>query len=293
MSTIEIQDRDIALLRGLFESRLMTLDHIAVLHFDGKREMAKKRVQKLKSAGFLVERPRRSTDPSILSLSNHALTYLDDQGLLSNYPRLNRASFLKRIEASDLTLAHELQVMDVKSALAAAVVKDTRYSIVEFLTWPRLIEFTSRRSVVDPSKSGDVIVKPDGFIRVRGTDANNQTVEDVFFLEVDRGHESQTVLVNKALHYRDFYQRGGLAKRLGAKPELFREYPFRVLFVLHSAVRVANAAKALMAAQPPIRRMVMLSTFDDVVADPLGAVWSQPADLVNDRTESARGTLLE
>jgi hypothetical protein len=45
--SIYLQKRDLALLRGLFESRVMTAGHIATLHFDNKPEAAKKRLQKL------------------------------------------------------------------------------------------------------------------------------------------------------------------------------------------------------------------------------------------------------
>ena len=58
-SGIELQPRDWSLLCGLFESRVMTLAHAGTLYFDGKYEMAKKRIQKLKTAGIIRERPRR------------------------------------------------------------------------------------------------------------------------------------------------------------------------------------------------------------------------------------------
>jgi len=61
---LKLQPRDLVLLRGLFESRVMTTDHAAALYFDGKGEAAKKRLQKLKSAGFIAERPRRTFEPS-------------------------------------------------------------------------------------------------------------------------------------------------------------------------------------------------------------------------------------
>ena len=46
---IALQERDLELLRGLFESRVMTLAHAGDLFFDSKPQAAKKRVQKLKS----------------------------------------------------------------------------------------------------------------------------------------------------------------------------------------------------------------------------------------------------
>jgi hypothetical protein len=44
---VELQERDLAVLQGLFESRLMTLTHITRLYFNGHAEAAKKRVQRL------------------------------------------------------------------------------------------------------------------------------------------------------------------------------------------------------------------------------------------------------
>ena len=56
---LDLQQRDFEVLCGLFESRVMAAGHIAALYFDGKREAAKKRLQKLKAAGLISERKRR------------------------------------------------------------------------------------------------------------------------------------------------------------------------------------------------------------------------------------------
>ena len=66
---IALQERDLEILRGLFDSRVLTLSHIARLYFEGREEAAKKRVQKLKSAGFITERPRRAYEPAVLYLT--------------------------------------------------------------------------------------------------------------------------------------------------------------------------------------------------------------------------------
>src|SRR4051812_21617120 len=89
---IELQDRDFALLRGLFESRVMTLGHIASLFFDGKPEAAKKRVQKLKSAGYVRERPRRPYEPSVLFLTRSAFVLLSDRDHLKDFPSIGITS---------------------------------------------------------------------------------------------------------------------------------------------------------------------------------------------------------
>ena len=61
------QEFDFALLRGLLEYRVMTAGHITVLFFDGKKEAANKRLQKLKAAGFIGERKRKHEQKKLAS----------------------------------------------------------------------------------------------------------------------------------------------------------------------------------------------------------------------------------
>jgi hypothetical protein len=86
--SICLQDRDVEVLRGLFESRVMTAAHITTLFFDGKPEAAKKRLQKLKAGGLIGERPRQPSEPAVLFLTRKALTFLRERGDLEKYPQL-------------------------------------------------------------------------------------------------------------------------------------------------------------------------------------------------------------
>src|ERR1044072_3640775 len=119
--SITLQPRDFLLLRALFDSRILTLAHISGLYFEGREEAAKKRVQKLKAAGFISERPRRANDPSLLFLTKQGFQALSDSGYLSQFPQLSWKSLEKRMQVSDLTLRHELEVQEVKTALTLAV----------------------------------------------------------------------------------------------------------------------------------------------------------------------------
>src|SRR5213083_1434697 len=119
----QLQERDLALLQGLFESRIMTLAHVSAIHFDGAAEAAKKRVQKLKGAGVVGERPRRAYEPSILFLTRKAFATLSERGVLSQYPQLPWALLEKRAHVSPHTLRHELDVLEVKATLTRAVRK--------------------------------------------------------------------------------------------------------------------------------------------------------------------------
>jgi hypothetical protein len=51
--SIILQDLDLALLRGLFESRVMTIAQVTALYCDSKSYAANKRLQRLKAVGFI------------------------------------------------------------------------------------------------------------------------------------------------------------------------------------------------------------------------------------------------
>lgn len=115
-TAISLQSRDILLLRGLFECRVMTIDHAAALYFQGKKDAAKKRLQKIKAAGYINARPRRAFDPAILFLTRKGLALLQQEGVLNDYPSFDLPALERRARVSDLTIRHELEVMDVKAA---------------------------------------------------------------------------------------------------------------------------------------------------------------------------------
>ena len=163
MPSVNFQDRDLVILRGLFESRVMTSAHVAALYFGGRKEAAKKRLQKLKTAGLIGERNRRVYEHSVLYLTQKALVFLRKQGVLSEYPQLGPFSLEKRARVSNITIHHELEIMDVKTAFHATISKKPNFTIAEFSTWPLLYQFEAYR----PGYNGaEVAVKPDGFIRI-------------------------------------------------------------------------------------------------------------------------------
>lgn len=271
---IEFQGRDAAILAGLFESRLMTLEHVCRLYFSGRGEAAKKRVQSLKMAGFIGERPRRPYQPSILFLTHEGFRAVSSQGLPRHYPSLNWEAFEKRRRVSDMTLAHELQVMDVKSAVSSAAASVAGLDVIEFSTWPVLFQFDARRPATVDRPARVVSVRPDGFFRIR-----TPACELAFFLEVDRSTEVLETLALRAGCYNDYYRSGAFAQRFyGAPGEDFKSYPFRVLFVLQNAERRNNAAARLLLNTPPIRSQVWLTTLPELEAAALGPIWIRPGD---------------
>jgi hypothetical protein len=281
INSISVQDRDLALLKELFESRVMAAEHIAALHFDGRKEAAKKRLQKLKAAGLISERKRRVNEPSVLFLARGGLNLLRGHGTLAEYPSLGLPALEKRARVSDLTLRHELEVMDVKGAFHTAMRKAEGFSIAEFNTWPLLNQFEAVRQ-----DHGEVVVKPDGFIRIHENEADGGLSEHTFFLEVDRSSETLDTLVSKVSCYLDYYKSGSFAVRNGAARSAYKEYPFRVLMVLKSAERRNNIAEQLLQSTQPMFTQVCLSTLEEVTSDPLGSIWIRPLDY----REAVKGT---
>jgi len=272
LPSVDLQDRDLALLRGLFECRIMTAAHIAAIYFEGKGEYTKKRLQKLKAAGFVGERKRRVNEPSILFLTRKAFTLLTREGHLSGLPLLGANSFENRAKVSDFTLQHELEIMDVKAAFHSALAGNKQFSILEFSTWPLLYQFEVSRN----GNKADAPMKPDGYVRIHEREAGSKGFVHDCFLELDRSKEVQDVLAEKAASYLDYYTSGGFAIRNGKTVADKKDFPFRVLIVLKTAERRNNTAARLVQTNPPILTLAWLTTLADVTADPLGAIWIQP-----------------
>src|ERR1041385_2786948 len=275
LDSINLQERDRALLRGLFESRIMTAGHIATLFFNGSKEAAKKRLQKLKAAELIGERKRRVSESSVLFLTHQGIAVLKTEGVLADYPQISAASLQKRAQVSALTLNHELEIMDVKAAFHSAIRVANRFAIAEFSTRPLLYQFEAFRA---GQGNAEVLVKPDGFIRIHEKEPDGGLSEHTFFLEVDRSTETQDTLVTRAGCYMDYFRPGGFAEKNGALRSAYKEYPFRVLMVFKNSERRNNTAERLLQSNPPILTQVWLSTFQEVTASPLAAVWISPAD---------------
>jgi hypothetical protein len=272
--SIRIQDRDVALLRGLFESRALTLSQATALYFEGKAEPAKKRVQKLKLAGVIRERPRRLYEKSVLFLATKGFKHLRDGGHLSDFPQLSAAAFETRSRISELTLRHELDVQEVKVAFEGRL-KSAGFALEEFSTWPLLSQFRA-----SPGDGTSVDVKPDGFIRIHESGDAGDMLESTFFLEVDRSTEKLEILATRARCYLNYYSGGGFAERNGLHRSEYRDCPFRVLMVFKTAERRNNMAVRLLGNRPQILTHSWLTTFREVTTNPLGPIWVRPKDFL-------------
>lgn len=271
---IVLQSRDIDLFRGLYESRVLKLSHIAAIYFEGKAEMARKRVARLKQAGYIAERERDGRySASLLTLSKAGFQLLKERERLNEYPSLTVERMMRRGNVSPLTLAHELDILDLKAAMVSAARGVTGVSIPTFSTWPALHRFDAA------DRNGELqTVNPDGFIRLHETEPSGEVFESMYFLEVDRSEEGQATLIAKCERYRHWYRSGGMTERHGASPDDYEDFYFRVLITCKTAERRNNLIERLLACEPPILSQVWVGVFEEVLADPLGQVWMRPKE---------------
>lgn len=272
-NSIHLQERDIDILRGFFECRIMTALHISAIYFDGKKEATKKRLQKIKEAGFIRERPRKPFEPSVLFLTRKGLEVLRDRDILKEYPHFSLPQLQRRAHVGDLTVRHELEVMNVKATFHSVIRETKGFEIEEFSTWPLLNEFRTYRN-----NGRKDLVKPDGFIRIHEKEKDRGFLEHTFFLEVDLSNEAQNILFEKGVSYVNYFKTGGFAERHGRPRKEYRNFPFRVLMVLKSDERRNNLAERLLENTPPILAQVYISTLKEVETDPLGEIWMRPID---------------
>ncbi|MFO1459464.1 MAG: replication-relaxation family protein [Verrucomicrobiota bacterium] len=283
-SIIALQPRDLSILRTLFECRVFTTTHAASLFFNGRKEAAKKRLQILKRAGLIAERPRAPSEPAVLYLSRKGLETLRDDGILSEYPAFDLPTLLRRAQVGSSTIRHELEVMDAKVAFHEAVKAQPNLSLPRFSTWPLLNSFT----VSHPKgKGAKVLVLPDGYFEIHETASGRAPKIHRFFLEMDRSTESLETLVSRSASYFAHYRSGGFAKSQGGDRATFRSFPFRVLIVVSSSGRRDNLLEALIATTPPIYSIAWIATRDDLLRNPLNPIWSLPNE---SRSSTARST---
>ena len=163
--------------------------------------------------------------------------------------------------------------MDVKAAFVNAINTTEQLAITEFSTWPRLHEFKAYNR-----QGRQVLVQPDGYIRVQTTEADGRSSQHTFFLELDRSTETLEVLTDRCHCYRDHYRSGGFARCNGASSDRFKQFPFRVLVVCKGSQRCDNIAERLLRNASPIGSQVWLTTLQETISNPLGSIWRKPRD---------------
>ncbi len=279
LQSLELTERDLSLLKDLFESRLLSLQQVTEIHFEGRYPSAKRRVAKLRAARFINgKRIRIERSEQLFVFLTRRGFQLIHESLRQKYSETSFRNLERRIFVAQRTIEHEHQVVEVKAAFLRAA-RALPLSVRSFCTWPKLIEFPATR----PVETGDYnfgtkiltkesFVQPDGFFRVIHEDGGDHH----FYLEVDRSTERRRTLLSKAVGYRDWLNRGGHAKRFGFDDP--KQTPFRVLMVFQTEERRNNFFDTVLRYPRPIKGLVWATTFEKLNENPFGSHWLNPLE---------------
>lgn len=215
---LKIQDRDVKIIQEIAECRFLSLNQIADLCFEGNKEAARKRLEKLTRAEAL-NCVAVSQFGRIFSLSRMVLVALKHFGLI------RKKGAIVRIPVG--TLEHELAIRDFRVSVLRGVSQGCA-ELKEFTIDSHRLSFATNASVT----------RPDGFFQVK-VDGRMQR----FFFEVDAGSEPLGVLLDRLKSYRSFYRSGRFARRIGESSDQFRSFPFRVIFLFKTVRRRDSALK--------------------------------------------------
>lgn len=288
---VDLSERDHALFFGLFEAGVMLRAQIAELYFAGSYEAANKRLQKLLKHGCIRERSVGEREgrylPLWIALAEPGFRALKREGLVDEgFPW---ETIKRRLLRSSATLAHDLGVVDLWVAFVGAVRESGSHRIKHFSTWPYQFQFET----MGLGASAPSLLLPDAFATIAYTDDPALApIESAIFFEWDRSTEGRKILRTKALSYDQYYRSGAFALRQGGSREAVEEYPFRTVFAVKNDERRNNLLEEL--ARPSREGMLIhdqfwATTWDDILSDPLGAIYLHVGDYV----AATRGTIYD
>jgi hypothetical protein len=211
---IYIQERDKRIFNELEECNFLTVSQLALLCFEGKKEAAKKRLQKLSREGLLRRNDMGFGLQSIYTLTKDAIA-------LDPKPYRHRRNLLPK----PVFLRHELFVRDFRALLLTRGIQEFGGAAIENCSInAHFLAFRCPR--------GRIL--PDGYFEVQSPFEGTSS----FFFEIDRGTESQSIIAARIIGYRYFLKSGMFAKRIASHAVSSNGDSFRVLFVFHSLRRM-------------------------------------------------------
>jgi hypothetical protein len=243
---LEVQERDVRVLYDLACFRGVTVDHLAALHFEGRRPAAVRRIGILKRAGLVASMRHGQQHVHHLTRAGYEV--------LAQYhePPASWEAIRRRHSGSPLMLQHEQLIVEAKVAFAQAA---SASSAVLQRFDPLVVQRQQK-------------LVPDAAITLQSNREQSH-----FLLEVDRSTEPLATIQEKARRYRRWRETKFFPSADGSA------LPYRVLFVCCTERRRDSLTASLLELHPPVLTLVWLATRDAVAANPLGPVWLTPQAL--------------
>lgn len=264
VDNLQIQERDLAVVKQVMEDRFLTAQQISRLFFPSY-EMGKKRLQKLWNAGYLKREfapVSFGSSPAVYCLTAKGCGLLLEHGAVKS----EEITWHKdRNRGGSLFKNHEIAVNDVKVALLAAARGAGETGVYEFGKGKPYFDRVSN-SNPEAGEKDYIPIRPDGFIILQRSGGY-----EYFFLEVDRGTMTMKRIRAKLKGYRSYYFDGGFFEKYGQSGYRKEDYSFRVLMTCPTEETRNNRLEQACAIGS--HTLCWFGVHDEVVNDPFGQVW--------------------
>jgi hypothetical protein len=218
-SAMQIQPRDLEILKSLADYRFLTTPHILALHPGGERNM-QRRLQKLFHEGFVDRPPRqlswhRPQGDMVYALGNRGADLLAER---LNLQRGKVDWTTKNREARERYINHSLMVANFRTVLTLALRDNQKARLAAWQQGKELKDYVK----LDSRK---VPVVPDAFFTLEDPQARMH-----FFLEADQSTMTRARFLKKMMAYWQWWKEGRQGEKFGIKA-------FRILTLCKSEAR--------------------------------------------------------
>lgn len=266
-SRVDIQERDLEIIKEVLESRFLSTSQIQALFF-GSASACKLRLQKLWNKKLL----KRIFSPVSFG-SSEALYCPTKRGvdLLVESSKVEKEEVKfksKKNRVKREKIQHELDINEVKISLTLAMAeKKGAYLLPDYPNSKKRPDIMRIREIfswrrgpdtwdyVEDKHGEHISVRPDLVFSLNGT---------VYFLEVDRGTMTLSRFKRKLRGYREYCSKGNFRSK-------YKVNDFRVLTTAPSERRRNNLLEQAIKVGGSIR--VFFAVYDEVIDNPFGAVW--------------------
>lgn len=271
----DIEERLFVSLHDLVFIDVEYLEKYIFVHPDGKtysRAWISRQMNALEEEGYIKSFPVAKAT----TRGNDRLVYtLDTKGVQEVKEIIGEADWDARwTQRTPTYVFHSLRLSHIQAAYASR--KDDLFVFKEFFSERRAFrnygEVTKDKQGKD-RQSSTTVIRPDGAIVLERT-VNEQQVQILFFVELERSRQRISVTLNKVRRYNEYVRKRAFENDIEFGDSI---KIVRVLFISNNDTErnklMENAKKADSREIEKVGGALLFATFDDVISDPYGSIW--------------------
>jgi DNA-binding PadR family transcriptional regulator len=271
----DIEERLFVSLHDLVFIDVEYLEKYIFVHPDGKtysKAWISRQMNALEEEGYIKSFPVAKAN----TRGNDRLVYtLDTKGVHEVKEILGEADWDARwTQRTPTYVYHSLRLSHLQAAYDSR--EDDLFVFKEFFSERRAFrnygEVTKDQQGKD-RQSSTTVIRPDGAFVLERT-VNEQQVQILFFVELERSRQRISVTLNKVRRYNEYVRKRAFENDIEFGDSI---KIVRVLFVSNNDTErnklMENAKKADSREIEKIGGALLFATYDDVISDPYGSIW--------------------